>query len=408
MPEEIKERQEKARAATTKKAAIGDDIDLARYQEVPTEKPQQVSTSSIPSEARLKILSTGVTLDDVSERSGTYVQIDNTPMHSAVAQEGIEVMSTSQALEKHDWLRDYFWKAVAVDADKYTAHVELNKADGYFMRALPGVKSVFPVQACLYLSRAGSIQDVHNIIIAEEGSELHIITGCSTSAHEPGVHLGISEFFIKKGAKLTFSMIHSWSPGTEVRPRTAAIIEEGGLFMSNYIIMRPVHSLQAYPSARCVGEDSTVRFNSVVVATPGSKIDIGSKALLNARGARTEMIARTISTGGDVIARGYIEGNEQEVKGHLECRGLILGDKGTIHAIPELKGTLAGVDLSHEAAVGKIAEEEVEYLMARGLTRDEATSAIIRGFLNVDIQGLPQMLNDEMQKAVKASEQELF
>ena len=408
MLQEIKERTEKAKAAENKKAVVGDDVDLSKYESHQTQKPKHVATSSIPSEDRLNILATGVTLDDVSQRSGTYVQIDNAPMHTATTQEGIEVMATSQALEKYDWLKDYYWKAVAVDADKYTAHVEMHKADGYFMRALPGVKSVFPVQACLYLARGNSIQDVHNIIIAEEGSELHIITGCSTAGHEPGLHLGISEFYIKKGAKVTFTMIHSWSHVTEARPRTGAIIEQDGLFLSNYIIMRPVKSIQLYPSARCVGENATVRFNNVLVATPGSKIDTGSKAFLNARGAKTEMIARTISTGGDIISRGYIEGNEAEVKGHLECRGLILGDKGSIHAIPELKGNRAGVDLSHEAAVGKIAEEEVEYLMARGLTRDEATAAIIRGFLKVDIQGLPDMLNEEMRKAVKASEKELF
>ncbi len=408
MFEEIKIRQEKAKAAEGKKAAIGADIDLTKFESQDTSKPKHVATSSIPQEDRNKILATGVTLDDVSQRSGTFVQIDNAPMHAAVTQDGIEVMATSEALTKYAWLKDYYWKAVAVDADKYTAHVESHNADGYFMRALPGVKSVFPVQACLYLAKGKSIQDVHNIIIAEEGSELHIITGCSTAGREPGVHLGISEFFIKKGAKVTFTMIHSWSPETEVRPRTAAIIEQDGLFMSNYVIMRPVHSLQAYPSARCVGENATVRFNSVVVATPGSTIDLGSRAFLNAKGARTEMVARTISTGGDIISRGYIEANESETKGHLECRGLILGDRGTIHAIPEIKGTRAGVDLSHEAAVGKIAEEEVEYLMARGLTRDESTAAIIRGFLKVDIQGLPAMLNEEMQRAVKSSEKELF
>ena len=85
-----------------------------------------------------------------------------------------------------------------------------------------------------------------------------------------------------------------------------------------------------------------------------------------------------------------------------------MANSGTIHAIPELKGTVPGVDLSHEAAIGKIAEEEVEYLMARGLTRDEATAAIIRGFLKVDIQGLPPMLNAEMQRAIEASEKEIF
>jgi len=408
MSEELKGRREQARAAASKNATFGQDIDLAQFETQSPKAPVQIDPSEIPSEDRDKVLATGIMLDDTSQRSGTFVQIDNHPLHSSVVQEGIEIMATSQALAKYDWLRDYFWKAVAVDADKYTAHVELNNADGYFIRALPGAKTVFPIQACIYLARTRLIQDVHNIIIAEEGSEMHIITGCATSGNEPGLHLGISEFYIKKGAKVTFSMIHSWSPETDVRPRTGAIIEQDGLFLSNYVLMRPVQSIQLDPSVMCVGKNATVRFNSVMVATPGSKIDAGSKAFLNADGARTEMIARAISTGGEIVSRGYIEGNVANCKGHLECRGLILGDEGFIHAIPELKGAKAGVDLSHEAAVGKIAEEEVEYLMARGLTRDEATAAIIRGFLKVDIEGLPPMLNEELKKAIKASEQDIF
>jgi uncharacterized protein len=162
------------------------------------------------------------------------------------------------------------------------------------------------------------------------------------------------------------------------------------------------------PTARCVGENSVVRFNSILVAPKGSNLDIGSRTILDARGSKTEVVSRTITTGGTIIARGYIEGNAPEVKGHLECRGLIMGDKGTIYAIPELKGTLAGIDLSHEAAVGKIAEEEVEYLMARGLTRSEATATIVRGFLRVDIEGLPPMLDAELKKAVEASEKDLM
>ena len=140
----------------------------------------------------------------------------------------------------------------------------------------------------------------------------------------------------------------------------------------------------------------------------GSSIDVGSRVFLNARGSRTEILARAITTGGNIITRGYIEGYAPDVKGHLECRGLILSEKGMIHAIPELKGNLAGVDLSHEAAVGKIAEEEVEYLMARGLTRAEATATIVRGFLKVDIEGLPPMLAAEMRRAVETSEKELM
>jgi Fe-S cluster assembly scaffold protein SufB len=238
---------------------------------------------------------------------------------------------------------------------------------------------------------------------------LHIITGCTTaSKEEAGLHLGGSEFYIKKGAKVTFTMIHSWNPEVAVRPRTGVMIEENGLFLSNYVLTKPVQSLQMYPTARCLGKNSVVRFNSILVAAPGSLLDVGSRTILDAEGAKTEIISRAITTGGSIIARGYIEGNAPDVKGHLECRGLILTGEGTIHAIPELKGTLAGIDLSHEAAVGKIAEEEVEYLMARGLTRSEATATIVRGFLRVDIEGLPPLLSAELQRAIEASEEDLM
>jgi Fe-S cluster assembly scaffold protein SufB len=404
-----REYKEKAKAAADKKAALGEDIDLSKYIRDGEEQKYQPDPSQLPRNAKERMLSAGIMLDDPSQRSGTFIQMDNTPVHFSTKQEGIEVMAVSQALQKYDWLADYLWKAVAVDSDKYTANVELNDNDGYFIRALPGQKSVLPVQACLYLAQAKLMQNVHNIIIAEEGSELHIITGCATgSREEPGMHIGVSEFYVKRGAKITFTMIHSWNPEVAVRPRTTTIVEEGGLFLSNYLLMKPVKSVQMYPTAHCVGENATVRYNSILVAVKGTNIDVGSRALLHAKNARTEIVSRAITTGGNIIARGYIEGNAVDVKGHLECRGLILGETGTIYAIPELKGNLAGVDLSHEAAVGKIAEEEVTYLMARGLTRDEATAAIVRGFLRVDIEGLPPLLSAELKRAVAASEKDVM
>ncbi len=404
-----KAHRDKAEAASAKPAALGEDIDLSVYASSAEEQPYQADPSKLPAEAKEQMLGVGVVLDDVGQRAGTFIQMDNAPVHSSIRQEGIEVMATSQALEKYDWLSDYWWRAVAVDTDKYTANIELSQHNGYFIRALPGCKIIYPVQACLYLAKARLIQNVHNIIIAEEDSELHIITGCTTaSSEEAGLHLGVSEFYIKRGAKVTFTMIHNWNPEVVVRPRTAAIVEENSLFLSNYVLMRPVRSLQMYPSARCVGENAVVRYNSILVAAQGSSLDVGSRVILNAKGAKTEIVSRAITTGGDIIARGYIEGNAPDVKGHLECRGLILQEEGVIHAIPELKGNLAGVDLSHEAAIGKIAEEEVEYLMARGLTRTEATATIVRGFLRVDIEGLPPMLSAELRRAVEASERDLM
>jgi Fe-S cluster assembly scaffold protein SufB len=404
-----KTHEEKARAAAAKPAAFGEDIDLDTYVSSAEEQPYQDDPSKLPARAKERMLEAGVILNDPGQRAGTFIQMDNAPVHSSVRQEGVEVMSVSQALEKYDWLSDYWWQAVAVDTDKYTASIELNQHNGYFIRALSGYKTIYPVQTCLYLAKARLAQNVHNIIIAEENSEMHIITGCTTASNEEaGLHLGVSEFYIKKGAKVTFTMIHNWNPEVAVRPRTGVIIEENGLFLSNYVLTKPVRSLQMYPTAKCMGENAVVRFNSILIAALGSSLDVGSRAILNAKGAKTEIISRAITTGGSIVARGYIEGNAPDVKGHLECRGLILMGEGTIHAIPELKGTLAGINLSHEAAVGKIAEEEVEYLMARGLTRSEATATIVRGFLRVDIEGLPPLLSAELQRAIEASEKDLM
>lgn len=394
---------ERALAAAQKPAAYGEDVDLDSFT-VPdvTEQPPGLS-----SEDEKRMLEVGIT-NETAQRSGTFIQVDNRPFISLSRQEGIEIMPTSKAMEVYPWLEDYYWKAVSVESDKFTAHVGLNNGDGYFIRALPHQKATAPVQACLYLVREGAVQDVHNIIIAEEGSELHIITGCTTSHQKPGLHIGVSEFFIKKGARVTFTMIHHWAEETVVRPRTGVVIEDDGVYISNYINLKATRSLQLYPSADCRGERSTARFNSILVAPPGAKMDVGSKVLLNGAGSRAEIITRAITTGGEVISRGYLGGHARDIKGHLECRGLILNDGGIIYAIPELKATLAGVDLSHEAAIGKIAEDEVEYLMSRGISRDEATSAIIRGFLKVDIEGLPQALNDQIDRVIQASQKELL
>ncbi|RLF13827.1 MAG: SufD family Fe-S cluster assembly protein, partial [Thermoprotei archaeon] len=112
---------------------------------------------------------------------------------------------------------------------------------------------------------------------------------------------------------------------------------------------------------------------------------------------RGESISRVVSSSGSkVVSRGTIVAASSPARGHLECRGLILDDSSMIQAVPELIGMRRDVDLSHEAAVGKIAEHEIAYLMSRGLSREDAVSTIVRGFLNVEMLGLPLELTREM------------
>jgi Fe-S cluster assembly scaffold protein SufB len=360
----------------------------------------------LPAEEQKRLIMSGL---DVTQknRGGTFFQMDTSVIHCHSQQQGIEVLPIREALKK-DWVKDYYWKLVQVDADKFTAAAELGLHDGYVIRALPGSKSIYPVQACLYLDKEGLQQNIHNIIVAEEGSELHIITGCSTSPHmKRGIHVGISEFFIKKNAKLSFTMIHNWAEDMYVRPRSVARVEEGGLFLNNYICMKPVRSLQMYPTTHLVGDDAVARFYSIIMGSPGSEYDLGGRIYLKRPGNKAEIVARTISNGGKIIARGHLIGEVADIKAHLECKGLLLKG-GLIHAIPELEGHVDGVEMSHEAAVGKIAQEEIFYLMSRGLSEEEATSTIVRGFLNVDIPGRPPQLKAEIDRAIEVSDKDVM
>ena len=101
-----------------------------------------------------------------------------------------------------------------------------------------------------------------------------------------------------------------------------------------------------------------------------------------------------------MIARGRLVGNANGAKAHLECRSIILDDGGVTLAIPELESSVADVEMTHEAAVGKIARDQIEYLMSRGLTEDDAVSMIVRGFLVGGIKGLPDNLKKEIDEAV--------
>jgi len=389
---------ERARRAKAKKAALGEDIAIENYG-TGEEHELLNSLDEIPEEYQQDLLDAGIEPSE-KDRSGSFLQRDCSVVFSTVKYPGLELMSTTDAMKKHDWLKDYLWKAIQVDMDKYTAEVELEQTHGYFIRSEAGKKVTMPVQSCLLITSNKIGQKVHNIIIAEEGSELHIITGCSVShAVNSALHLGVSEFYVKKGAKITFTMIHNWSRGMEVRPRSAVVVEDDGTFISNYILMTPVKSLQMYPTAYCVGRNARATFQTIIYAHGDTKIDSGSRAVLRGEGSRSEIISRVIATdNARVIARSDVIGEGANAKGHIECRGLMLSDSAEVDSIPELKATRKDLDLSHEAAVGKVAEEEIQYLMARGLSEEEATSVIIRGFLNVDITGLPDALARETKK----------
>ena len=400
--EELLRRAEGARG---KAAPFGPDLDLAAFHvdERTRERAERAARERQMREAAL-----GVGVDLAAEgRAGTFLQVDQSVVARRVGERfagRVEVLPTLEALGT-PWVAERLWSLVAPDADKYTAAAALATTGGYCLRVLPGERLEEPLQACLLIAETALSQNLHNVVVVEEGASAHVITGCTVHRASGGLHIGVSEFFVGKGATLTFTMIHRWAPGLHARPRTGVVVEEGGTYVSNYLLLGEVASLQMYPVTRLRGRGARARFQAVLCGRGDSVLDVGGRVVHEGEESSSETITRTLGADRSrTWARGQLVALTNRCRARLECRGMLVSPEASIVAIPELEADgVPQAELSHEAAISPIAEEEVSYLMARGLAPEEAVAAITRGFLNLDIPGLPPAIAEKLAEAIAAT-----
>lgn len=336
------------------------------------------------------------------ERSGSFLVVDDKQEESSSEEESLIILPISFALKEYPWAEDLLFSLVDRDKDKWTEKVAgAEELVGSFIYVKEGVTVKFPAQSCFFLHDQDFEQRIHNIIVLEPGSKLDVITGCATgNLVKSGRHVAVTEIFIKEKANLNFTMIHDWGAETKVYPRTAIKMDKNSSYNSNYIALTKVKKIQSNPVA-ILSDGASARFSSIVYGRPDSYIDMGYRAILDGEGANSEIISRVVSERSRIIARGYIEGRQAGTRGHMECNGLLLDKDSSVYAVPELEAKNPETDLSHEAAVGKIAGEKLNYLMSRGLEEDEARSLIVRGFLEAGIQGLPEGLQERVDSMVE-------
>jgi len=335
---------------------------------------------------------------------GNFLVMDASVLESMYAVDGLEVIPIFDAIEKYPRVREkLYFNLVDKNKSEYTRLASEAKPVGYYIRVEPGVKIDEPVQAAFMLGSTGSTQVIHNIIDLGQGSTLNILNGCTTSCQVfQGRHIGITEVYIAEGASLSYTMLHNWGENIEVYPVTGIRVDKDARLVSNYAAMTSVKKLVAYPTA-WVEAGGSARFNSIIYSKNNSFFDMGARAVLEGEDSGAEIISRVVSEAGIVISRQMIEGKRPGCKGHMECSGLLLDENAVIHTIPELKGSHPDINLSHEAAVGRISSKELSYLMSRGLTEEEARSLIIRGFLDIGIEGIPPRIHDIIEDTIKKS-----
>ncbi|MEZ0346820.1 MAG: SufD family Fe-S cluster assembly protein [Infirmifilum sp.] len=385
--------------ALNKPAPYGPDIDLSIYKSANPLSTEEGFTDGLERSIEEKV---GVTYKQLS-----YFQWGETALAKAMAEKfkgiGVIVEPLNRALERNELARRLAWKLIPPDTDKYTAHTYLyGKETGYFIYVPPNVKTPWPIYTCLSLfTGENEVQHAHNIVYVDEGAEAIVTTGCLVPhGKRGGLHIGISEFYVAKNAKLIFTMLHSWGEGTHVRPRTAVYVDEGGQYISYYVIYSPVASLQTDPKV-FLREDAHAKLVSVIAGSGEGYYDVGGVAVLEGERASSELVSRIISArGSSIYSRAKIEARSTKTKGHIECLGVLMDDKSTLEAIPILSSRVQEVELTHEAAIGTIAGEKIEYLMSKGFSEDEARALLIRGFLTPEVSGIPQSLKSEIDRII--------
>lgn len=319
---------------------------------------------------------------------------DNNPLSSGVDTDDYVVKNISESTVKK-------WGLIEKDYDDITKKIDSSNHTGYFIHVKKGCHG--SLQTCFLTSKEGFEQNVYNIIVLEEGSSLDLFTGCLSNAHvKDNVHNAVTEIYVGKNAKFTMNMIHSWGEESKVYPRTVAKVEENGQFISNYVVWDPVKTIDSCPRVFLEGDRSSGLLQSLVQVKEGGEHKIGGKIFLNGNESKGEISSRIVSESGTILSPTRIEAKGKDVVGHIECDAVLLGD-GVVDTIPELMTVQKDVTLSHEASIGKISGEKIEYLQTKGFSKEQAQSLVVRGFVSEYMDSMPEKVKERVDSLIRGN-----
>ena len=263
---------------------------------------------------------------------------------------------------------------------------------GAFVYVPPNTRLEVPLSMCFVVDRG--IQEVHNVLLVGENSEVAVLTTC-VSAGEGEVHEGFTEVFLERNAKVDYVMIHGWLKKTKVVAETGVLAGEGARLNELYVAFRSPIELKSY--TRVVAEKGASALSSTLYVSTGGSSTLETYVAL-AEEASAEVASRVVAARGSQIRLPItVEARGANARGHIECRSLQLDPDSSVETIPSLRSLYGGAQLSHEAAIGKLSQEELEYLMSKGFSEDEAVTLLIRGFLELGVRGLPKPLEPQVQ-----------
>ncbi|HEX7050373.1 MAG TPA: Fe-S cluster assembly protein SufB [Longimicrobiales bacterium] len=366
------------------------------WEDVPPEIKETFERLGIP-EAERRVL------------AGVGAQYESEMVYHSLKKEweekGIIFESIENGLKLYpDLFREHFGTVVPPADNKFAALNSAVWSGGSFVYIPKGVKVETPLQAYFRVNSEQLGQFERTLIIADEGSQAHYIEGCTAPVYSTdSFHSGVIEIIVKPGARFRYTTIQNWSNNMYNLVTQRALVHEHAHMewldgnLGSKLTMK-------YPSCYLVGEGAHGQILSIAYAGDGQHQDTGGKVVHVAPNTTSQILSKSISKGtGRASYRGLLKvyDGAKNAKSNVECDALLLHDTSRTDTFPYIEIEEHSANVGHEASVSKIGEEQLFYLMSRGLSEDEAAAMIVRGFIEPIARELPLEYAVELNRLIE-------
>ncbi len=384
------------------------DFDKIVYYRKPSDREEK-SWDDVPDQIKQTFEKLGIPEAERKFLAGVGAQYDSEVVYHNVREElskiGVVFMGTDQALKEYpEIFKRYFGTVVPPEDNKFAALNSAVWSGGSFVYVPKGVEVPLPLQAYFRINGENTGQFERTLIVVDEGAKVHYIEGCTAPIYSTdSLHAAVVEVIALKGSKVRYTTIQNWSRDVynlvtkRAHAHENATVEWVDANTGSRLTMK-------YPSIYLRGEGATAEVTSVAFAGHDQHQDTGAKAIHLAKNTRSRIVSKSVSKdGGRATYRGQLKVSPGAtgVVASVRCDALLLDEESRSDTYPYIDVQEDDTTMTHEATVGKVSQDQIFYLMSRGLTENEATNMIVQGFLEVFTKELPMEYAVEFNRLVK-------
>jgi Fe-S cluster assembly protein SufB len=384
------------------------NFDEITYYVKPSERSER-SWDEVPEEIKNTFDKLGIPEAEQKYLAGVSAQYESEVVYHNMEQDleeqGIIFKDTDSALRENEELfKEYFASVIPAADNKFSALNSAVWSGGSFIYVPKGVKLETPLQAYFRINSENMGQFERTLIIADEGSSVHYVEGCTAPVYTTNsLHSAVVEIIVKKDAYCRYTTIQNWANNVYNLVTKRTFVYENGTMewidgnLGSKLTMK-------YPSCFLLEEGARGMTLSIALAGKGQVQDAGAKMIHKAPNTSSTIVSKSISkNGGKVVYRGQVHFGRKATgaRSNIECDTLIMDNESTSDTIPYNEIMNDNISLEHEAKVSKVSEEQLFYLMSRGISEEEATEMIVMGFIEPFTKELPMEYAVEMNRLIK-------